>query len=33
MEDKAIRALMDNYPGFIKKVTRGGAQYSIVMDF
>jgi len=33
MEDKAIRDLMDNYPGFIKKVTKGGSQYSIEIDF
>ena len=33
MEDKAIKNLRAKYPGYIKKVTKGGSQYSIVMDF
>jgi len=33
MEDKAINDLMASYPNLIKKVTKGGSQYSIVIDF
>lgn len=33
MEDQAIQRLMEMYPGLIRRVTRGGAQYSIELDF
>ena len=33
MEDEAIKKLMDAYPGYIRKVTKGGSQYSIQIDF
>lgn len=33
MEGEAIRKLMKLYPGLIRKVTRGGAEYSIEIDF
>jgi len=33
MEEKAINKLMSMYPGFIRRVTRGGAEYSINLDF
>jgi hypothetical protein len=33
MEDKAINDLIAAYPGLIKKVTKGGSQYSIQIDF
>tara|TARA_B100000949_G_scaffold225690_1_gene230197 strand:+ start:386 stop:1030 length:645 start_codon:yes stop_codon:yes gene_type:complete len=33
MEDAAISNLMAAYPGMIKKVTKGGSQYSIRIDF
>lgn len=33
MEDDAIRRLIRMYPGLIRRVTRGGAGYSIELDF
>ena len=33
MEDEVINNLMATYPGLIRKVTRGGSQYSIKMEF
>jgi glycosyltransferase involved in cell wall biosynthesis len=33
MEDEVIHKLMDTYPGYIKKITKGGSQYSIRIDF
>lgn len=33
MEAEAIGRLMSMYPGFIRKVTRGGSGYSIDLDF
>ena len=33
MEDEVIKKLMDAYPGYIKKITKGGSQYSIRIDF
>mgnify|MGYP005820505153 FL=1 len=33
MEDEVINKLMDAYPGYIKKITKGGSQYSIRIDF
>lgn len=33
MEDRVIRQLMERYPGYIKKITKGGSQYSIRIDF
>jgi len=33
MEDDVINKLMDEYPGYIKKITKGGSQYSIRIDF
>jgi glycosyltransferase involved in cell wall biosynthesis len=33
MEDEAIRKLMQMYPNRIKKITKGGSQYSIRLDF
>jgi hypothetical protein len=33
MEGDAIKRLMDDYPGLIRRVTRGGSEYSIELDF
>ena len=33
MEEDAIRRLMKMYPGIIRRVVRGGSQYSIQLDF
>ena len=33
MEDEMIRKLMTMYPNRIKKITKGGSQYSIRLDF
>lgn len=33
MEEDAIRRLMRMYPGLIRRVTRGGSDYSIEIDF
>ena len=33
MEDEVIKKLMDEYTGYIKKITKGGSQYSIRIDF
>ena len=33
MEDRVIQKLMDTYPGYIRKITKGGSQYSIRIDF
>jgi hypothetical protein len=33
MEREAIERLMKMYPGLIRKVTRGGSEYSIELDF
>lgn len=33
MEDQAIQRLMQMYPGLIRRVTRGGSEYSIELDF
>lgn len=33
MEDEAIQRLMREYPGMIRKVSKGGSGYSIALDF
>jgi hypothetical protein len=33
MEERATNELMTRFPGFIRRVTRGGSQYSIELDF
>lgn len=33
MEEDAIKRLMRMYPGLIRRVTRGGSEYSIELDF
>jgi len=33
MEETAIRRLIKMYPGLIRRVTRGGSEYSIQLDF
>jgi len=33
MEEDCIRRLMALYPGYIRRVTRGGSEYSIQLDF
>jgi TET-associated glycosyltransferase-like protein len=33
MEMEAVDQLMERYPGFIRRVTRGGSEYSIDLDF
>ena len=33
MEDEVIQKLMRMYPNHIKKITKGGSQYSIRLDF
>lgn len=33
MEERAVNELMTRYPGFIRRVTRGGSQYSVELEF
>lgn len=33
MEEKAIKQLIDKYPGMIRRVVRGGSDYSIDLEF